>query len=99
MTKDPLNLIAGDEFKDLTCLGEMKPFKDLTLWNLLNLWLDIILGFADTMYAKYGITSKYLEDALREHSIQTTRKMRWSGNFIWKSRGRTSTWKPGTTLA
>lgn len=49
MKKGSLGFIADKEFKVPTCLGEMKPFKDLTLWELLNLWPDTILGIANTL--------------------------------------------------
>lgn len=46
----------------------------LNKWELLNLQPDTILGIADALYQQFGITSKYLEDALRPHNIQTIGK-------------------------
>lgn len=88
MRKGPLGFTADDKFKVPNCLGETKPFKDLTLWELLNLRPDVILGIADALYAEYGITSKYLEDALRDHSIQTIGKDALEREFGLEKQGQ-----------
>ncbi|KAJ5623367.1 hypothetical protein N7490_011972 [Penicillium lividum] len=73
MVDGPLGFIANSFFVT-TCLGEKKLFKDLESWEILNLRSDVILGIGDALHQQYGITSKFLEDALRPFSIQTTGK-------------------------
>lgn len=70
MKEGPLWFIA-DTFKVITCVGEEKLFRDLNVWELLNLRSQTILSLADALYAQFGITSKYLEGALDPYSIQT----------------------------
>lgn len=70
MKEGPLWFIA-DKFKVSTCVGEEKFFRDLNVWELLNLRSQTVLGLADALRAQFGITSKYLEGALDPYSIQT----------------------------
>lgn len=88
MKNGPLGFIANDKFKVLNCLGETKPFKDLTLWELLNLWPDTILGIANTLHTEFGITPKYLEDSLRNHNIQTIGKDALEREFGLEKQGQ-----------
>lgn len=55
-------------------MGEEKLFKDLGNWELMNLRSEVILGMGDELYEKFGITSKFLEEALKPFTIQTTGK-------------------------
>ncbi|KAE8368365.1 pyridoxal-dependent decarboxylase domain protein [Aspergillus caelatus] len=73
MKEGPLGFIAN-EFQVTTCVGEEKLFKDLGVWELLNLKPDVILGMGETLYRQFGITPKFLEDALTPFTIQTTGK-------------------------
>lgn len=73
MKEGPLGFIA-DAFHVTTCVGEEKLFKDLGVWELLNLQSDVILGMGDALYKQFGVTSKFLEEALRPFTIQTTGK-------------------------
>ncbi|KAB8233262.1 pyridoxal phosphate-dependent transferase [Aspergillus alliaceus] len=73
MKEGPLGFIA-DTFQVTTCVGEEKLFKDLGVWELLNLRSDAILGMGDALYKQFGVTSKFLEEALRPFTIQTTGK-------------------------
>ncbi|KAE8143547.1 pyridoxal phosphate-dependent transferase [Aspergillus pseudotamarii] len=73
MKEGPLGFIAN-EFQVTTCVGEEKLFKDLGVWELLNLKPDVILGMGDALYRQFGITSKFLEEALTPFTIQTTGK-------------------------
>ncbi|QMW46871.1 hypothetical protein G4B11_010350, partial [Aspergillus flavus] len=73
MKEGPLGFIA-DTFQVTTCVGEEKLFKDLGVWELLNLRSDEILGMGDALYRQFGVTSKFLEEALRPFTIQTTGK-------------------------
>lgn len=73
MKEGSLGFIA-DSFYVTTCVGEEKLFRDLGNWELLNLRSEVILGMGDALYRQYGITSKFLENALTPFSIQTTGK-------------------------
>ncbi|KAE8327244.1 pyridoxal phosphate-dependent transferase [Aspergillus sergii] len=73
MKEGPLGFIA-DTFQVTTCVGEEKLFKDLGVWELLNLRSDEILGMGDALYRQFGVTPKFLEEALRPFTIQTTGK-------------------------
>ncbi|KAA8646784.1 hypothetical protein EYZ11_011412 [Aspergillus tanneri] len=73
MKDGPLGFIAN-EFQVTTCVGEEKLFKDLGVWELLNLRPEVILGMGDALYRQFGITSKFLEGALTPFNIQTTGK-------------------------
>lgn len=73
MKEGSLGFIA-DSFHVTTCVGEEKLFKNLGNWELLNLQPDVILGLGDALNEQYGITSKFLENALTPFSIQTTGK-------------------------
>lgn len=71
----------ADKFKVAPCVGNEKLFKDLTPWELLNLSSQTILGLADRLHEQFGITSKYLEEALNPFSIQTVGKDRLEAYF------------------
>ncbi|OGM43988.1 pyridoxal-dependent decarboxylase domain protein [Aspergillus bombycis] len=73
MKEGPLGFIAND-FQVTTCVGEEKLFKDLGVWELLNLQPDVILDMGDALYRQFGVTSKFLEQALTPFTIQTTGK-------------------------
>ncbi|KAB8201918.1 pyridoxal phosphate-dependent transferase [Aspergillus parasiticus] len=73
MKEGPLGFIA-DTFQVTTCVGEEKLFKDLGVWELLNLRSDDVLGMGDALYRQFGITPKFLEEALTPFTIQTTGK-------------------------
>ncbi|KAB8267849.1 pyridoxal phosphate-dependent transferase [Aspergillus minisclerotigenes] len=73
MKEGPLGFIANT-FQVTTCVGEEKLFKDLGVWELLNLRSEEILGMGDALYKQFGVTSKFLEEALRPFTIQTTGK-------------------------
>ncbi|KAI3231206.1 hypothetical protein DTO012A9_8158 [Penicillium roqueforti] len=73
MKEGSLGFIA-DSFYVTTCVGEEKLFRDLGNWELLNLRSEVILSMGDALYRQYGITSKFLENALTPFSIQTTGK-------------------------
>ncbi|KAB8217597.1 pyridoxal-dependent decarboxylase domain protein [Aspergillus novoparasiticus] len=73
MKEGPLGFIANT-FQVTTCVGEEKLFKDLGVWELLNLRPEEILGMGDALYKQFGISSKFLEEALTPFTIQTTGK-------------------------
>jgi glutamate/tyrosine decarboxylase-like PLP-dependent enzyme len=73
MKEDALSFIA-DTFKVTTCIGEEKLFQQLSVWELLNLRSDTILGLADALYDQFGITSAFLEGVLDRYNIQTAGK-------------------------
>ncbi|PKY00697.1 pyridoxal-dependent decarboxylase domain-containing protein [Aspergillus campestris IBT 28561] len=73
MKEDSLWFIA-DRFSVTTCVGEEKLFRDLSVWELLNLPPKVILGMADTLYQDFGITNKFLGKILTTYNIQTVGK-------------------------
>jgi glutamate/tyrosine decarboxylase-like PLP-dependent enzyme len=73
MKEDELSFIS-DTFKVTTCIGEEKLFQKLSVWELLNLRSETILGLADALYDQFGITSTFLEGVLDRYNIQTAGK-------------------------
>ncbi|KAI9872353.1 MAG: hypothetical protein M1830_001743 [Pleopsidium flavum] len=70
----PLFFIA-DTFKVETCApGPEKLFKDLSLWELLNLKVSTVLEIPNKLYYKYSISSKFLEKVMSKYTIQSTGK-------------------------
>ncbi|KAK1750944.1 pyridoxal phosphate-dependent transferase [Echria macrotheca] len=65
----PLRFIP-DTFSVPTCQGESKPFRQLSTWELLNLTPQTILDIPDQLYAQYGVTSEFLNDALDRYNVQ-----------------------------
>lgn len=72
--KDDLLWFIGDHFRVTTAVGEEKLFRDLSVWELLNLPPKVILGMADTLYREFAITNKCLEEVLTKYNIQTIGK-------------------------
>ncbi|GBF61633.1 aspartate 1-decarboxylase [Trichophyton mentagrophytes] len=96
----------ADKFKVTTCVGNEKLFKDLTPWELLNLSSETILGLADRLREQFGITSKYLEEALNPFSIQTVGKDRLEAYFginkpmkYFHAKTRHYSWPKGGAIA
>ncbi|CZS94233.1 uncharacterized protein RAG0_04293 [Rhynchosporium agropyri] len=56
------------------CTGEQKLFTDLSTWELLNLRPKDVLDIPDRLCREYGVSSKFMEKVLLEHSIQQTGK-------------------------
>ena len=71
----PLAFVAND-FKVTTCDKPDTPqlFSTLHPWQLLNLTPSVVLGIADELQSKYGITATFLADALSPYLVQTTGK-------------------------
>jgi len=67
----------GDTF-EITPAGpdgtQPKLFKMLSDWELLNLPTKEILGITDRLHAEYGISAKFLEDALKPYLVQSAGK-------------------------
>ncbi|DAA78911.1 TPA_exp: Uncharacterized protein A8136_2696 [Trichophyton benhamiae CBS 112371] len=96
----------ADKFKVTPCVGDEKLFKDLTPWELLNLSSQTILGLADRLHEQFGITSKYLEEALNPFSIQTVGKDRLEAYFginkpmkYFHAKTRHYSWPKGGAIA
>ncbi|KAF4616928.1 hypothetical protein D9613_008569 [Agrocybe pediades] len=72
---EPLAFICS-KFCVHSCMypGELVPFKDLNLWELLNLRPDEILSIPNRLHSEFGISSDFLENALRPFLIQSTGK-------------------------
>ena len=71
--KGPLAFIAGD-FKIQPCIGEEKLFKDLDVWELLNLKPNAVLDIPEKLYQQYHISPKFLENVLQTYGIQSAGK-------------------------
>ncbi|GES66446.1 pyridoxal-dependent decarboxylase domain protein [Aspergillus terreus] len=71
--EDALWFVA-DRFKVTTCLGDEKLFRDLSVWELLNLKPDTVLGLPDALSKEFNITGKYLEGVMQRYNIQTAGK-------------------------
>ncbi|KAL5521195.1 hypothetical protein ACEPAG_9118 [Sanghuangporus baumii] len=71
--EEGLNFIA-DSFKVELCDGSTKLLKDCSAWEMLNLPVAVVLDIPDRLYNEYSITSKFLEDALYSHLVQTIGK-------------------------
>lgn len=67
-----LKFIA-EEFKVKPCKkgSEEKLFSKLDAWELLNLRPETVLDLPGKLNEQFGISSEFLEDALKEYNIQT----------------------------
>lgn len=71
-----LHFIA-DKFKVFPCQAntsneaEKKLFTELSTWELLNLRPETILDLGEELKNQFGISSKFLQDALDHYNIQT----------------------------
>ena len=57
-----------------TCAGPRKVFRDLSVWEMLNLKVHHVLEISDRLYNEYGISSTFLQNVLEKYLIQTTGK-------------------------
>ncbi|RIA97930.1 pyridoxal phosphate-dependent transferase [Glomus cerebriforme] len=65
----------GSSFKvELANGQEYKLLIDCTTWELLNLKPVTILDIPDRLYKEHGITPQFLQNALKDYSIQTVGK-------------------------
>jgi len=69
----PLRFVS-DTFRVRTCQGKLKPFRDLTTWELLNLRPKTILDIPEQLHDQFGITPTWLQEALDRYNIQTIGK-------------------------
>ncbi|KAL7268366.1 hypothetical protein RUND412_009012 [Rhizina undulata] len=69
----PLGFIA-ETFKVHTCVGKEKLFKDLTVWEMLNLKVTTILDIPERLYKEYAISSAFLQKVMEKYTIQTVGK-------------------------
>ncbi|KAK0625573.1 putative L-aspartate decarboxylase [Lasiodiplodia hormozganensis] len=70
---NPLAFIPK-EFTVRTCHNELKEFRELSLWELLNLKPKTILDIPEQLHTKHQITPTFLQGALNEFNIQTCGK-------------------------
>ena len=73
MDEGDLKFVA-DRFTVQTCVGEEKLFKDMTTWELLNLRSKTILDLPQDLYDQFGISSTYVEDAVKKYNPQSCGK-------------------------
>jgi len=57
------------------------PFKELNVWELLNLRPEEILSIPDRLHKGFGISSNFLEQALRPYIVQSTGKDFYQDNY------------------
>ncbi|KAK3986129.1 pyridoxal phosphate-dependent transferase [Cladorrhinum sp. PSN332] len=69
----PLRFVP-ETFSVRTCQGKLKRYRDLTTWELLNLKPKTILDIPERLQGEFGITPKWLEEALDPYNIQTIGK-------------------------
>lgn len=67
---------VASTFRVHTCANpdELALFKDLSVWELLNLRPKEILDIPGRLQDEYGITATFLQNALRPHLVQTISK-------------------------
>lgn len=70
---NPLAFIPK-EFAVRTCQNELKEFRKLSHWELLNLKPKTILDIPEQLHAKHQITPEFLQGALNDFNIQTCGK-------------------------
>ncbi|KAI0381260.1 pyridoxal phosphate-dependent transferase [Hypomontagnella monticulosa] len=71
--KGPLAFLANADppFIVATCKGDKKPFNDLLTWELLNLEPSTVLDIPTRLGKEYSISPTFLQDALKDYSVQT----------------------------
>ncbi|PHH78122.1 hypothetical protein CDD82_3195 [Ophiocordyceps australis] len=62
---------ADPPFMIQTCSGQEKEFKSLSTWELLNLKPSHVLDISTRLGLEYGISSTYLQSALKPYLVQT----------------------------
>ncbi|PHH66022.1 hypothetical protein CDD81_547 [Ophiocordyceps australis] len=62
---------ADPPFMIQTCSGQEKEFKNLSTWELLNLQPSTVLDISTRLGHEYGISSTYLQSALKPYLVQT----------------------------
>ncbi|KAL2789089.1 pyridoxal-dependent decarboxylase conserved domain protein [Aspergillus keveii] len=72
---------ARNNFLVKTCAGVEKNFADLSTWELLNLRSETVLDLPKLLYAQYGVSPTYIEQALDKYNIQTTGKEKLENAF------------------
>ncbi|KAK0744747.1 pyridoxal phosphate-dependent transferase [Apiosordaria backusii] len=76
----PLRFIS-DEFRVRTCEGRLKLFKEMSLWELMNLRVKTVLDIPGVLHDQFGITPEWLEDAMAVYNIQTVGKEALNRHF------------------
>lgn len=72
MTEGKLKFVAP-HFKVALCQKgtEEKLFSELEPWELINLRPETVLDLQDRLSEQFGISGKFLQDALEDYNIQT----------------------------
>ena len=70
---NPLAFVPKN-FTVRTCQNELKEFRELSLWELLNLKPKTILDIPEQLHVKHQITPSFLQGALNDFNIQTRGK-------------------------
>ncbi|KAF8466153.1 pyridoxal phosphate-dependent transferase [Kalaharituber pfeilii] len=77
-TEGKLKFLVDDDqpkiFDVEICEGQRKPFKDCSVWELLNLRPLTVLSIPNRLWDEYGISQTFLEQALNDYSPQTMGK-------------------------
>ncbi|EPQ53147.1 PLP-dependent transferase, partial [Gloeophyllum trabeum ATCC 11539] len=69
----PLAFAYGT-FQVCTCTGQTKLFKDCTIWELLNLTPDTVLGLPIQLSCQFGVSSAFVEEAMQDYDVQSVGK-------------------------
>ncbi|KAK4207527.1 pyridoxal phosphate-dependent transferase [Rhypophila decipiens] len=69
----PLQFVPAS-FSVRTSQGQLKPFRDLSTWELVNLKPKTILDIPEQLQKQFGITPTWLQGALDPYNIQTCGK-------------------------
>lgn len=72
-----LKFLISDEknqFRITLANGQRKPFRDCTVWELVNLKPSTILDIPDRLFQEYGVSQSFLQSAMDPFLIQTLGK-------------------------
>lgn len=76
----PLAFIAKD-FEIKPCIGPKKLFRNLTVWELLNLRPKAVLDIPERLYSQYHIAPGFLNNVMQQYGIQSTGKQALEKEF------------------
>ncbi|KAF8887664.1 pyridoxal phosphate-dependent transferase [Gymnopilus junonius] len=75
----------ADGLETTLCSGVKKKFVDCSAWELLNLTVDEILSLPTRLIADYGISTRFIENSVKDYLIANTGKDALEKHFDIKS--------------
>ncbi|EPQ51982.1 PLP-dependent transferase [Gloeophyllum trabeum ATCC 11539] len=96
---------AYDTFRVQPCVGDVKFFKDCSVWDLLNLKPETVLGLPEQLTMQFGISSDFIAGALNAYDIQTVGKDAFIQKYdilqphYFVSRTKHYSWPKGAAVA